>query len=78
MYLPLRKSHIFLYFTGRLHLLSLKGYFCLIQKFWMLSLSRKFSHLTIGVGSYFCACVFDLFFCYILWEDILVPKVPRC
>jgi hypothetical protein len=43
------ESDPFLYFTGRLHLLSLRDYFCLIRKFWMLLLFRKLIHIILRV-----------------------------
>jgi len=43
----------------------------------MLLLSRKFSHLIIGVDSYFCACVFEIFFFSVSYGKIyLLPRFP--
>ena len=66
---------VFLYFTGRLHLLSLKDYFYLILKFWMLLLFRKLSHIVLLL----CSCSWTCLFQYVvlLYLNGLLYLFPR-
>jgi hypothetical protein len=75
----LAKCHIFYLFCGRLHLLSLKGYFYLTLKFLMLSLSRELNHL-IFFGFMSCLWILSLQFCCFLYVNggSIYFKVPGC
>ena len=68
---------VFLYFTGRLHLLSLKDYFYLILKFWMLLLFRKLSHIVLLLCSCSWTCLFQyVVLLYLNGELYLFPRFP--
>ena len=67
----------FLCFNGRLHLLSLKDYFYLIRKFWMLLLFRKLSHIILRVHSCLWTCLFQsVVLLYLNGELYLFPRFP--